>query len=388
MEQSIETVQPQSIAIKILNPGFDRCCSQDMPYEVIFNNAWAKLQWWESEWQARKGIEHLCRMPFLHLGDRNMGRESIVPTRMLYPGALQSNQTERIEEAARYVIAAVRQAREYYSAAMSMGVTDLSRPVLYFYGALALARAAVVALCGREALESQHGLEVKNGPSVQDQQNYSWPTLLKWERRGDFPAFYRVTRWDNAYSNLSTSVLASRWPTFHILESLRVLGCDWGSLPPAIDGPSQILRIEGWMNLLLPYEENNSLYLTQQAELLDRQFIQVPNVVIQYMVLRYFADLARYHPVIWRELLEGANYPEGYVFRVALENVAHNYIANLTCLLPQPEDKWTLFPQQWCETRPSIEEWYQPPRVITGYPVMNIHRYYLEEWNGEAEVPN
>ncbi len=372
--------QPTAIPIRVLNPGFDRFGLEAYKLEEMsYNDAWTKLQWWESEWQARKGIQELCRNPFLRLYNQNLPDVAIVPTRVLYPDALHSSQEARIEESARYVVATVRQAREYYAAATAIGVTDLSRPVLYFYGALSLARAAVVALRGIGAVENMHGLEIKDGPSIRDQQEHSWPTLIKWQNRGEFAAFYRVARWDTMYAASSRPVL----PSFHILECLRMLECNWGSLPPAINKPSYYMydaqRLRG---LLLPYEEGKSIYLTQHSELLERQFCQVPNIIVQYMVLRYFADLARYHPLSWQTLLEGAKYPEGYVFRVALESTARAYIIEGASLLPSSGQYVTVAPREWYDRKPSIDEWYQTPRVLTGHPTMTTSRYVLEEWEG------
>lgn len=86
----------------------------------------------------------MCSRPFLDVGHMYQHEESkFVPARVLYPYAFRSSEKERIQRSARYIAAMVRQAREFYTGADAAGVTDLSRPVLYFYGALALARAAV-----------------------------------------------------------------------------------------------------------------------------------------------------------------------------------------------------------------------------------------------------
>jgi hypothetical protein len=82
----------------------------------------------------------LARRPFLELTNKNTGEKCIVPTRMFYPGALRSRSKGHINQAGERIAALVRQARELYMAAETRGVTDLSRPLLYFYGAAALVR--------------------------------------------------------------------------------------------------------------------------------------------------------------------------------------------------------------------------------------------------------
>ena len=81
--------EQKDISLNVRNRGFDRFGATPAPFaseeELLSANAlspqrvvtipasrsdmpWAKLAWWESEWQAAKGIEAMCSRPFLHLG--------------------------------------------------------------------------------------------------------------------------------------------------------------------------------------------------------------------------------------------------------------------------------------------------------------------------------
>jgi hypothetical protein len=398
------------VPIHIANPGFTRYGLEMETYVSIADqqmeslgylrhtdrrpqgDAWAHLQWWESEIQAQRGIERLCARPFLWLSGHQPGQQLLVPTRQLYPQALTSKQTKKIKQAARHVVAAVRQARECYIAAASLGVTPLTTPILYFYGALALASAVVVAAHGIDALDHSHGLDMINGPSsrslidAEDSQN--WPTLVRWQGSGMFASLYRATRWDALYSGDIRKRPESYWTThtFHILECLRMLGCDWGALPEAIDRPNTIWGTRPIVHLLLPYIAGQDLYVMPHIDWERRTLIQVPRLLVQYMVLMYFADLARYHPIIWQRLLEGAEDLEGYPFRAAAERIPHEFVAEAATLLPLPDEQVVSpFPIHWSTNVPSIEEWYSPPMATVGTPTFSRQLYTLPEWREDRK---
>lgn len=400
---------PKSVPLKILNPGFVRSGLEERPYmwalevsssdpdargavplELAYTDAWSELQWWESPLQARRGIESLMRVPFLALYDpNNQARTAIIPTRKLYSVGLRSLETARVEQAQRYVVAAIRQAREYFSAATNIGVSVLTKPVLYFYGALALSRAAVAAVFGVEGLDPvTHGLSVKSGPSFRSLdegvETADWPTLIKWEGKGEFPAFYRAVRWDTIYQmSPGTAPAGSGWPAFHILECLRFLKSEWGTLPQAVDWPQGWAGTRPQVQLLMPYSAGRSLFLRDESELLQYAAVQAPRIVVQYMVLKYFADLARYHPVEWLALLDGAVELEGYVFRAAIDWVAQGYVCEMMTLLPRPSTDRSPIQREWTKGPFRLEEWYTPPSLIVGGPKLALDLYELEEWAGD-----
>lgn len=399
---------PKSVPLKIVNPGFVRSGLEERPYiwelevsssapdarravplELVYADAWSELQWWESPLQARRGIESLMRVPYLALLDRNdHTRMAIIPTRKLYSGALRSAETSRVDQAQRYIVAAIRQAREYYSAATTIGVSVLTKPVLYFYGALALSRAAVVAAFGVEGLDPwNHGLTVTPGPSIRSldhgAQRADWPTLIKWEGRGEFPAFYRAARWDTAYQTSSGKAPGTGWPAFHILECLRFLKCEWGTLPQAVDWPQGWVGTRPRVQLLMPYDVGRGLYLRDESELLQYPVVQAPRIVVQYMVLKYFADLARYYPVEWQALLDGAMDHEGYVLRAAIDQVAQEYVCEMMTILPRPSTDRSPVQREWTKGHFRLEDWYVPPSIVVGGPKLALELYELDEWAGD-----
>jgi hypothetical protein len=360
-----------------------------VPLELVYADAWSELQWWESPLQARRGIESLMRVPYLVLQDVNdHTRAATIPTRKLYSVGLHSVEAARIEQAQRYVVAAIRQAREYYSAATTIGVSVLTKPVLYFYGALTLSRAAVVAAFGVEGLDPvRHGLSVRSGPSIrsldQGAQPADWPTLIKWEGRGEFAAFYRAARWDIIYQVSPGKSPGTGWPAFHILECLRFLKCEWGTLPQAVDWPQGWAGTRPKVQLLMPYSMGRHLYLRDLSELLQFPVVQVPRIVVQYMVLKYFADLARYHPVEWQALLDGAMDLEGYVFRAAIDRVAREYVCEMMTLLPRPSTNRVPILREWTKGPFRLEDWYAPPSLVVGGPTLALELYELDEWAGD-----
>lgn len=353
---------------------------------------WETLQWWESPWQAQIGIQVLARRPFLRLHRSTLDQhEVLVPARVLYPYALHTSQGEHIERAAYTVAAAVRQAREMYTAAQTAGVTDLSRPLLYFYGALGLAKATTAALFGADALEKEHGLGTGRAPTVSND-TPDWPTLIEWHGKGHFPMLYRAARWDELYTCCYKD---SRWQgkrdlnpplRFHVLECIRVLQYPWGTLPPTGLPVLGTALFDARMRpgLLLPYQQARArdLYMTSEAPR-TTPLMQVPRVVVQYMLLYYFSILARYHPAEWQRLLAADRDPEGYVFRSAMEQVAQDYLHEIVHLLPYAPPRRTFAPEQWSAERPSLDVWYMPPSEIVGAPRgVGRHTYALPEWDG------
>ena len=339
---------------------------------------WRRLQWWESELHAEKGITAIVKRPYLILPEdwrtSSGGQHRAVRTTTLYPDALVASDKRRIADAARYVAAMVRQAREYYSAADATGVTDLSRPVLYFYGALALAKAASTAIFGRDRqAERSHGLTFGDAPTASSARPV-WPTLIKWQESGAFVRLYRAARWDD---DLYRSAQDSHWkmwrkanssqlPVFHILECLRWLGCDRGLLPPTgFEEKWPYIKTKTQREqCLLHYSAASDMYLRHDTPL-GRPLFQAPIVVVRYMTLYYFSILARYYGLEWQQLLSTSQATEGYVFRSALEEVAFDYLLDMWHLLPRLGDEaQTALPTvtpRYLRSRPDISVWYRPP---------------------------
>lgn len=378
---SIPTAKPEGIPSHSL----------DFYRTLVIERPWEALQWWESPLQAREGIKWLTARPFLRLTALS-DKVGLYPTRVLYPYALRSDETSRIQSAAYTVAASVRQAREMYLAAGATGMTDLARPLLYFYGAEALAKAAVAALFGAEAmiLEDFHGLTSQEGPSA-CHDHVEWPTLIRWKAKGAFAMLYRATRWDELYTCCFDD---SRWATpqiprnglqFHVLECIRYLQYDWGTLPATGFAPS------GWslhdaqtsQFLLLPYHGPEDRFATRQTPLKTPR-IDAPRVLVMYMLLYYFSILARYNPVAWQKLLAADEEPEGYVFRSALEHAAQDLLQEMIRLLPLIPPSPTYAPEPWRETRPPLTDWYRAPaEVVTTQPDVQaggIRMFILHEW--------
>lgn len=369
--------------------------ASDMLLAILASNInpWETLQWWESPWQARIGVEYLARWPFLRLRRSDLDQHDVlVPTRLLYPYALRSSQKDRMERTAYTVAAAVRQAREMYTAAQSTGVTDLGRPLLYFYGALGLAKAATALLFGADALEEAHGLGTGYAPTI-SHDTPDWPTLIEWHGKGQFAMLYRAVRWDELYA---CCYRESRWQghprlqqplRFHVLECIRALQYPWGTLPPTgLPAPGTALfNAQARPGLLLPYHGPSDMYQTSETPH-TASLVQLPRVLVQYMLLYYFSILARYRPVEWRRLLAADHESEGYVFRAAMEQVAQDYVREIMHLLPNTPPPWTFAPESWGAERPTLDGWYVPPTELVGAPPgPRVNVYTLQEWDGEPQ---
>ncbi len=388
---------PIRVNIPVLNPGWNR---EDVPLVSTpprgnffgtrvwgDDSPWAQLQWWESPLQARQGVVWLARRPFLELTNRDTGEQCIVPTRMLYPDALRSRSKGRIKLAGDRIAALVRQARELYMAAETRGVTDLSRPLLYFYGAAALAKAATTTLFGAENPEKGHGLSTEPGAQGVE------AGIIKWQARGTFAMFCRTTRTDDIYgATVNDPKVWSSDPTnaslrFHALECIRALGYDWGLLPPAIASSNSVnlggAELRG--NCLLPHRRGDSdVYMTPNAPL-NRPVVQVTRVIVQYMLLYYFSMLARYEAGTWQTLLEGRDSEEGYVYRAAVDRVAYDFAWDMVALFPSAPPRASVSGQQrqWCTQPPTLAIWFHPPSELQSAPTYIIPAVPpLEEWDG------
>lgn len=363
--------------LNILNPGFNRdvASSPNGLYlrltrqGVLREDWWTRLPWWESPLQAKAGIKALCMRPFLQIMTLD-GKNALIPTQRLYPNALLVTDDERIEQAAVHVAAYMREGRELYTAAESSGVTDLSRPILYYYGALAYAKAAITALFGVEADQdgTRHGLKLGLGPTTRHPDSTSWPSIITWQQKGVFSQFYQVTRWDQVWKNWDR-LGTPQSPQFHVLECIRYTTDEWGTLPSTgFHRPRYASDVEHPRHpkeqYLLAYQSGNPLFLTRNTPP-TALFFQVPQMVVRFMLLHYFSMVARYHAAQWQDLLGGANEPEGFVFRAAYEDAAYYFVRDISGLLPYPDEGGTQSSYEIVPPDPALGDWlidqYQYP---------------------------
>jgi YaaC-like protein len=383
------------VRLDVVNPGFDRdslTTPSTPPRQTGFfsqpvtdlwpENPWARLQWWESPLQAQEGITALCANPFVSLKGFNESR-GYVPTQLLYADALRASQLDRVERAAKCIAANIRQAREQYVAAQSAAVTELSRPLNYYYGALSLAKAATAALFGTEHVEAAHGLGHEAGPSDRCPDRATWPTVITWQRQGAFPMLYLAARWDTVFERWGKLGFNGR-PKFHVLECIRFLGYEWGTLPPtgfSRPGTLVVGRREMEKRLLL-YREDGSLFMRRNTPLTATVF-ELPNVLVQFMLLYYFSVMARYHIETWQELLGGATDREGYVFRYAHEEAAQDFAREIARMLPYPDELTLMAPPDWIDSKAKlVEGWYRWPEEVDGLPANYLPVYQPKEWPG------
>lgn len=385
---------PQTIPITVANPGRDRHVAMwEIPngYPLHFDagrealrrmeaerDPWPELAVWESSYQTEHAMRDLCAQPyFLMWGVTGPSEhDAWVATRRLYDTALTQDDP-RLLDAVRLVTAAVRQAREYDHAAQH--VSEFTRPTLHYYAALMLARAVAVAVLGPNEFGPKipHGLGVR-WPSTEDVSD-PWPAVIEWHRPGSFSSFYRALRWD-AWSSEESKQHADIG--FHILETLRRLGYAVG--PGALlwvdgtGGPSRqrLLMMKPTPALHPPYF--HASHVSHADELL---FFDLPDPVVELMVLYHFSILARYHPVIWAQLLAGED-AHGYLFRRAASEVYQRFIRHIAEQLtpPDPAARYAR-PPQWVEGKPKLNELQEAFSVrVPSYQLGQPAYPGLSEW--------
>lgn len=356
---------PQHIAITVANPGRDRYVATWEPPRFPYSDGrealrqmqatrdpWPDLAMWESTHQTQQAIRDLCAQPYFLLWGVSGATEHDwwVATRRLYGTALTQDDP-RVSDAVQLVTAAVRHAREYDQAAQH--VSEGTRPTLHYYAAMMLARAVAIAVLGPAEFgpKIHHGLSVPwpNDPPV----SVPWPAYIQWHRRGAFASFSRALRWD-AWSSTDRSLPS---PTFHILEALRRLGYAVG--PGAQfwdDGMGGITR-----QRLLLMQQNPPLnppyfHASHVAHAGNVTFFDVPDAVVELMVLYYFSILARYHPVVWARLLAGED-AQGYLFRRSASEIYRRFIRHVATQLtpPDPTAKYAR-PPVWVDKKPTFRE--------------------------------
>ena len=353
--------------LNILNPGFNRFGTYKEPSNDCENGShlngsgfspWEHLLRWESPLVGRAALKALHDVPYIahstwHGNDHT---ETYLAARDVYPTALNPADDESIERAADSIAANVRQAREAYGAAEN--VSEHTRPILFFYGALALAQAASTALLGVPQKSLRHGLTAQVGPGYGHAP--LWPTVITWFQSGYFGRLYLTARWDKLPFNDSGS---SRIEGFHILECLR-----WLCYPLGVIAEPFPMRTTDSADVraarLLPFSP--SLPFGSVGMPLDIGLYEAPRIAVQYTVLYYFSILARYHAASWQDLLQGRNQPEGFPFRAAAMSVPHDFLASLVQLLPLPGTS-VLSLARHPATRPipTIDELYEPLPVTT-----------------------
>lgn len=379
--------------LHVINPGFDRYSLNSpngpeqqirvflspTPQGRLEDSVWPSLQWWESPLQAEAGIKALSVRLFLHL--RKPSQESAtVLAHQLYDDALDPADDAKVSEAAHFIAVHMRQGRELYMAAGSAGVTDLSTPLLYYYGALALAKAATAAVFGAwNQLGERHGLTHDQiyMPTSDHPSGRGWPTVITWGQKGIFKRFYRAARWDQMWSQWSKLGLPAS-PQFHVLECLRYPRSDWSPLRPTgfvrPDSSPQGRRDQQHPRekVLLAFRPRGDLFMRLTTPLTAPVF-QVPLVIVQFMLLHYFSTLARYHAGAWQELLGGATEPEGHVFRAALQGSAGRFLREISFMLPLPHDS-IMYPVPRAPLLPTPlplgwhDAWYISPEETSDYP--------------------
>lgn len=372
------------MATVVVNPGFNRGSfsagglgyaqpplARDAPWNVqrqineiqtriddLSQNPWQHLLFWEVPYKVKDGLDVLFKTPFLYqvpTVDRRAG--VAVPTRLWYPDALHSGVPEKVESAKHLIPFLVTQAREHYDAASHAVISTLSRPVLHFYGAEALARVISTSLfgvCPRS--DRTHGLTATP----------SQPELISWKQHGVFGRFYQAVRADTLY-NRQASFLGRYperpWspPEVHVDDCLAALHLTPSRFAVGVVPLASCRRHE------------------------HPEVLALPQIVLEYLVLYYCSIMARYHHVEWQTLLEGDS-PRSLPIRQALAQVPKDFVNDVVQYLPtvaspvlrefpRPRPEWT---EDW-----NLNYWRQPSQAEIGLdntPGLPPALGFLDEW--------
>lgn len=259
-----------------------------------------------------------------------------VPIRLWYPNALGSDQPDAIDKMTEEIPALVRQAREFYRAANSSEVTDVSRPVLQFYAAEALANAIAHSVFTTTEVYKSHGLEAAQCPEV---------VTLHMNKAGVFPALYKAVRAD---------LLSCQHPRF--LGSKR---------PRRKDAPNPKVHVDDCL-ASLGYAGSKFVEgvvpLAQSRDSSEPEVLLLPTLIVQYLVLFYFSIMARYHTVAWQRLLRGDD-ARSLPIRTALASLPRAFVIEAANYLPTSVPSYMLtYGQrelQWTE-KWTLDDWSQP----------------------------
>lgn len=326
----------------------------------LSSNPWQHLLFWEVPYKVADGLKVLFRTPFYHQGatfDPHGGIRGpvSVPTRLWYPEALHSGVPERVEPVTTLIPFLVTQAREHYAAARYAVISGLSRPILHFYAAEALALAVSTSLFGvRPQADQTHGLKA----------DPKHPELITWKQHGMFARFYQSVRADTLY-NFEPRFLGKcperPWspPQINVDDCLAALG-----LTPSRFAQGVVPLVSS------PRDESEVLVL--------------PPIVLEYLVLYYFSIMARYHPAGWQTLLQG-NSERSLPIRQALAQVPDAFVNDLLQFLPvaeSPVQKQWFHPQpEWTEDW-DLTQWAEPSQAEL-IPELLDHPSafgFLDEW--------
>ena len=298
-----------------LNPTWEELDALDDP--------WRHFLMWESEWHAREAIDLLRQMPHVTWG-RFRTEARTLSLEQIWPQLAQERKCT-LNEDVRFVTAAIRQAKEYYQAGLT--ISELTRPALLYYSALMLSQAAVVAIYGTGFVIKQKGHGLKVDPK-QVGKNFEgssaeWPTYIEWQKSGDFVTLYRRLRWDQFWQNPMPP------KRFHILECLRSVG---------IIDSSELLRCPSLRHLLWSDNPENTQIFPQTIEhVVNTPCFEMPRLAVLWMILFWLSVMSRYHPVRWQYLLAGHT-QESYYFRQALHDVPREFVRSMHETLPHPYD--------------------------------------------------
>lgn len=284
------------------------------------SDPWLHFLIWESEWHARLGIDKIRRAPFVQWGTDLPGLK-VLELQQTHSKEFEAGK-KSFSDDVNFVMSAIRQSKEYYTAALT--VSELTRPTLVYYSAVMLAKALAVALFGADYVKTKsgHGLSTPSGGVDFDQKPTIWPTFVSWQRKGDFVALFQATRWDK-YDWARRPM-----PKFHIIECLRSIGIVQSH--PMLNSPRSL------NHLLWSYPgEPVDILPTTVKHVLHNPVFEVPRVVVMYMVLFWLGVMARYHPAAWQELLAGKT-EEGYFLRKAIDEVPRQFIQSMQEALPNP----------------------------------------------------
>lgn len=277
----------------------------------LARDPWQDLLPWEVTHNVGAGLKTLFMTPYYSQGPTLGNLDGVaVPTRLWYPDALHSGDSDRVEQAARTIPFLLRQAREHYAAAGLSSISDLSRPVLHFYGAEALAGAVATSLFGvwpgRDRRDRQHGLSA----------DYAHPEMIILQPRGLFTRFYRAVRSDTLY-NCHAGFLGRSSDHPRLLPRVHVDRC------LAALGYTESLFARG----VVP------LAPSQDQKTPDLDVLVLPDAVLEYLVLYYCSIMARYHQVDWQTILQGDS-ERTLPIRRALAVAPGAFVGHLAQFLP------------------------------------------------------
>ena len=198
-----------------------------------------------------------------------------------------------VEEHAAEISYCIRQAQEFYAAAKAS--TELTRPILYYYGMVSLAQVLIRSTYVFQSVKRAHGVQVDFAQQA-----------VKIQKRGIFPRFHDCYEVD---------------PRIYVTETKLSLQELFSTIPEVSDEYREVYQQEP---LVIAPDPEIVMDTHHQVSIREMN-LRIPALTSHFLAMFYLGSLARYRPKDWGEITRGDSSREIYVIRKFLYASARRF---------------------------------------------------------------